>query len=88
MIPAGWTAGGDTLGQKLCCLPGDLSIKARDNHRFTVVASWMGTSVPDEALPPSDRGERSETFSLGGGGDRKGVAGDLPPPGFLVTLSP
>ena len=53
-----------------------------------MVASWMGSSVPDEALPPSDRGERSETFSLGGVGYRKGVAGDLPPPGFLVTLSP
>ena len=68
MIPAGWTAGSDTLGQKLCCLPGDLSIKARDNHRFAVVASWMGTPVPDEVLSPSDRGERSETFPLGGVG--------------------
>ena len=72
----------------LCRSPGDLSIKARDNHRFVVVASWMGTSVPDEVLSPSDRGERSETFSLGGEGERKGVAGDFPPPGFLMTLSP
>ena len=89
MIPAGWTAGGDTLGQKLCCLPGDLSIKARDNHRFTVVASWMGTPMPDEALFPSDRGERSETFSLGGVGYPRGIAkGDAPLAGFLVTLSP
>ena len=47
---------------------GDLSIKARDNHRFAVVASWMGTPVPDEVLSPSDRGERSETFPLGGVG--------------------
>ena len=78
MIPAGWTAGGDTLGQKLCCLPGDLSIKARDNHQFTVVASWMGTPVPDETLPPSDRGERSETFSLGGGGYPRGIAKGCP----------
>ena len=75
-------------GRQLCRRPGDLSIKTRDNHRFTVVASWMGILVPDEVLFPSDRGERSETFSLGGGGYRKGVAGDLPPPGFLVTLSP
>ena len=65
-----------------------MSIKARDNYRFSVVASWMGILVPDEALPPSDRGERSETFSLGGVRYRKGVAGDFPPPGFLVTLSP
>ena len=75
-------------GKPLCWLLGDLSIKTRDNDRFTVVASWMGSSVPDEALFPSDRGERSETFSLGGVGYRKGVAGDFPPPGFLVTLSP
>ena len=68
MIARDWTAGGDTLRQKLCWWPGNLSIKARDNHRFSVVASWMGTFVLDEALPPSDRGERSETFSLGGVG--------------------
>ena len=55
-------------GKPLCWLPGDLSIKTHDNHRFPVVASWMGSFVPDEALPPSDRGERSETFSLGGEG--------------------
>ena len=67
---------------------GDLSIKTHDKERPSVVASWMGTPVPDEALLPSDRGERSETFSLGGEGERKGVAGDFPPPGFLVTLSP
>ena len=47
---------------------GDLSIKTHDKERPSVVASWMGTPVPDEALLPSDRGERSETFSLGGGG--------------------
>ena len=75
-------------GKLLSWGPGDLSIKARDNHRFVVVASWIGTSVPDEVLSPSDRGERSETFSLGGKRYRKGVAGDFPPPGFLVTLSP
>ena len=67
---------------------GDLSIKTHGNDLFPVVASWIGTPVSDEALPPSDRGERSETFSLGGVGKRKGVAGDFPPPGFLVTLSP
>ena len=88
MIPTGWTAGGDTRGQKLCWWPGGLSIKTHGGERLSVVASWMGTPVPDEALSPSDRGERSETFSLGGEGERKGVAGDLPPPGFLVTLSP
>ena len=66
-----------------------MSIKARDNDRFSVVASWMGSSVPDEALPPSDRGERSETFSLGGVGYPRGIAkGDAPLAGFLVTLSP
>ena len=76
-------------GGQLCWWPGDLSIKARDNHRFTVVASWMGTPVPDEVLPPSGRGERSETFSLGGGGYPRGIAkGDAPLAGFLVTLSP
>ena len=67
---------------------GDLSIKTHDNYRPSVVTSWIGTPVLDEVLSPSDRGERSETFSLGGVGERKGVAGDFPPPGFLVTLSP
>ena len=38
----------------------------------------MGSSVPDEALPPSDRGERSETFSLGGGGYPRGIAKGCP----------
>ena len=76
-------------GGQLCRRPGDLSIKARDNHRFPVVASWIGTPVPDETLPPSDRGERSETFSLGGEGYPRGIAkGDAPLAGFLVTLSP
>ena len=66
-----------------------MSIKARDNHRFAVVASWIGIPVPDEVLSPSDRGERSETFSLGGGGYPRGIAkGDVPLAGFLVTLSP
>ena len=55
-----------------------MSIKARDNHRFPVVASWMGTPVPDEVLPPSDRGERSETFSLGGVGYPRGIAKGCP----------
>ena len=54
MIPADWTTGGDNLGRQLRWWPGDLSIKTRDNHRFTVVASWMGTPVPDEALPPKN----------------------------------
>ena len=67
---------------------GDLSIKTHDKEQPSVVAPWMGSSVLDEVLLPSDRGERSETFSLGGVGERKGVAGDFPPPGFLVTLSP
>ena len=54
-----------------------------------MVASWMGTPVPDEVLFPSDRGERSETFSLGGEGYPRGIAkGDAPLAGFLVTLSP
>ena len=44
------------------------SIKTHGGERPSVVASWIGSSVPDEALPPSDRGERSETFSLGGVG--------------------
>ena len=53
-----------------------------------VVASWMGTPVSDEALPPSDRGERSETFSLGGGGYPRGIAkGDAPLASFLPYLS-
>ena len=68
--------------------PGDLSIKTHDKERFSVVASWMGTPVPDEALPPSDRGERSETFSLGGGGYPRGIAkGDAPLASFLPYLS-
>ena len=65
-------------GEQLCWWPGDLSIKARDNHQPSVVASWMGNSVPDEALLPSDRGERSETFSLGGGGYPRGIAKGCP----------
>ena len=88
MIPRDQTAGGDILGQKLCWWPGGLSIKTHGGERPSEVASWMGSLVSDEALFPSDRGERSETFSLGGEGERKGVAGDFPPPGFLVTLSP
>ena len=68
---------------------GDLSIKTHGNDLFPVVASWIGTPVSDEALPPSDRGERSETFSLGGVGYPRGIAkGDAPLAGFLVTLSP
>ena len=48
----------------------------------------MGSFVPDEALPPSDRGERSETFSLGGGGYPRGIAkGDAPLASFLPYLS-
>ena len=42
------------------------SVKTHDKERLSVVASWIGILVPDKALPPSDRGERSETFSLGG----------------------
>ena len=38
----------------------------------------MGSSVPDEALLPSDRGERSETFSLGGEGYPRGIAKGCP----------
>ena len=88
MIPRGWTAGGDPLGQKLYWWPGDLSIKARDNHQPSVVASWVGNSVPDEVLPPSDRGERSETFSLGAPGYPRGIAkGDAPLASFLPYLS-
>ena len=53
-----------------------------------VVASWMDTPVPDEVLPPSDRGERSETFSLGGEGYPRGIAkGDAPLASFLPYLS-
>ena len=56
-----------------------MSIKTHDKEHPSVVASWMGSSVPDEALPPSDRGERSETFSLGGEGELRGIAkGDAP----------
>ena len=89
MIARDWTAGGDTLRRKLCWWPGDLSIKTHGGKRFSVVASWMGNSVPDEVLPPSGRGERSETFSLGGEGYPRGIAkGDAPLAGFLVTLSP
>ena len=43
-----------------------------------MVASWIGTLVPDEVLPPSDRGERSETFSLGGVGYLRGIAKGCP----------
>ena len=53
-----------------------------------MVASWIGTPVLDEALPPSDRGERSETFSLGGVGYPRGIAkGDAPLASFLPYLS-
>ena len=65
-------------GEQLCRWPGDLSIKTHDKERPSVVASWMGTPVPDEALPPSDRGERSETFSLGGEGYPRGIAKGCP----------
>ena len=65
-------------GEQLCWWPGGLSIKTHDNDRFPMVASWMGTPVYDEALPPSDRGERSETFSLGGGGYPRGIAKGRP----------
>ena len=43
-----------------------------------MVASWIGIPVLDEALPPSDRGERSETFSLGGEGYPRGIAKECP----------
>ena len=43
-----------------------------------MVASWIGTLVLDEALPPSGRGERSETFSLGGEGYPRGIAKGCP----------
>ena len=55
-----------------------MSIKTHDKERPSVVASWIGTPVPDEVLPPSDRGERSETFSLGGGGYPRGIAKGCP----------
>ena len=58
--------------------PGDLSIKNHDKERFSVVASWIGTLVPDEVLFPSDRGERSETFSLGAPGYPRGIAKGCP----------
>ena len=75
-------------GKPLCWLLGDLSIKAHDNHRPSVVASWMGSFVIDEVLLPSDRGERSETFSLGGEGYPRGIAkGDAPLASFLPYLS-
>ena len=65
-----------------------MSIKTHDKERPSVVASWMGTPVLDEALPPSDRGERSETFSLGGEGYPRGIAkGDAPLASFLPYLS-
>ena len=42
----------------------------------------------DEALPPSGRGERSETFSRGGVGYPRGIAkGDAPLASFLPYLS-
>ena len=53
-------------------------MKAHDKERPSVVASWMGSSVLDEALSPSDRGERSETFSLGGEGYPRGIAKGCP----------
>ena len=53
-------------------------MKTRDKERPLVVASWIGTPVPDEVLPPSDRGERSETFSLGGVGYPRGIAKGRP----------
>ena len=65
-------------GKNLRWSPGGLSIKTRDKKRLPVVASWMGTPVPDEALSPSDRGERSETFSLGGEGYPRGIAKGCP----------
>ena len=55
-----------------------MSIKTHDKERLSVVASWMGTPVLDEALPPSDRGERSETFSLGAPGYPRGIAKGFP----------
>ena len=54
------------------------SVKTRDKERPSVVASWIGSSVPDEVLLPSDRGERSENFSLGGGGYPRGIAKGCP----------
>ena len=64
------------------------SVKTHDNHRPSVVASWIGTPVLDEVLSPSDRGERSETFSLGGEGYPRGIAkGDAPLASFLPYLS-
>ena len=75
-------------GEQFFWEPSDLSIKTHDNDRFPMVASWMGTPVYDEALPPSDRGERSETFSLGGVGYPRGIAkGDAPLASFLPYLS-
>ena len=75
-------------GKLLCWWPSDLSIKTHDRRRPSVVASWIGILVPDEALPPSDRGERSETFSLGGEGYPRGIAkGDAPLASFLPYLS-
>ena len=65
-------------GKPLRWWRGDLSIKTHDKERFSVVASWMGILVPDETLPPSDRGERSETFSLGGGRYPRGIAKGCP----------
>ena len=55
-----------------------MSIKTHDKERLPVVASWLGNLVPDEVLPPSDRGERSETFSLGGVGHPRGIAKGCP----------
>ena len=58
---------------------GDLSIKTHGGERPSVVASWIGRPVLDEVLPPSDRGERSETFSLRRRGVPQGDCQGVPP---------